>query len=198
MVVMVATECAMGAMTPDSLDMGIAFTVVGPVALGIVELVALTIAPFFCNPADIGLATGLLLSVRSIGGSVSVAVYTTILRNRLSSTVPRIVGPVAAQAGLSAEQVSAVCASIAAGSFARFPGLTPEATRAISQVIPVAWLQAVKTVYLAAIGFGAVGLAASLLTKDVRKHLTNKVERRMNMRTGTGKKDMAEEAAEKA
>lgn len=190
---MVATSCSLAALNQHNLGMGIAFTVISAFALGIVELVALTVAPLFCKASDIGLATGLLLSMRSVGGSVSVAVFTTILRNRLQNTIPKVVGSAAVKAGLPGDQIAALSRGVITGTWAKLPGLSAEVVEAVSETIPVAWLQASKTVYLAAIGFGVIGIAASLLTKDVREHLTGKVERKMNL-----KKHNPEVVAEKA
>jgi hypothetical protein len=52
--------------------MGIAFTIIGPFFVGFIELVSLAVVPLFYKPADIGLASGLLASIRSAGGSIAV------------------------------------------------------------------------------------------------------------------------------
>lgn len=197
MVIMVVMNCSLASLNHNNLGMGIAFTIIGPFALGIIELVALSMAPLFCKAVDIGLATGLLLSIRSAGGSVSIAVYTTILRNRLASIVPEVVGPAATKAGLPLNQVDALSVAVESGTWAKFPGLNPAITTAVQQAIPLAYMQAFKTVYLAAIGFGVAGIVGSLLTKDVRKHLTDKVERKMNT-TKEMRKDHARHVAEEA
>ncbi|KAK5630424.1 hypothetical protein RRF57_006139 [Xylaria bambusicola] len=176
---MVGLVGSLAALTPKSLNTGIALTLVGPFFVGIIELTALAIAPLFCKPEDIGLASGLLASIRSAGGSIAVTVYSTILSNRLKFTVPHAVGPVAISAGLPEEQVPSLAAAILGGTLAKFPGLTPEISSAISAVIPNAFSQAYQTVYLASFGFGAIAILGCLFAKDARDLLTDKVERKM-------------------
>ncbi|KAI0448870.1 fungal trichothecene efflux pump [Xylaria acuta] len=185
---MVGFVGALAALTPNSKSTGIALTLVGPFFVGVIELAALAIAPLFCKPEDIGLASGLLASIRSAGGSVAVTVYSTILSNRLKFTVPHNIGPVAVAAGLPEDQVPALASAVLGGSLAKFPGLTDSVLKAVSSVLPTAYSQAFQTVYLASFGFGAIAIVGCLFAKDARDLLTDKVERKMHGTT-VGKKD---------
>jgi hypothetical protein len=60
------------------------------------------------------------------------------------------------------------------------PGLTKPIAAAVTTALPNAYAVAFKTVYLASLGFGAIAIVGSLLSKDARKHLTNKTERKMH------------------
>ncbi|KAI0548937.1 fungal trichothecene efflux pump [Xylaria curta] len=185
---MVGFVGSLAALTPDSKSTGIALTLIGPFFVGVIELTALAIAPLFCKPADIGLASGLLASIRSAGGSVAVTVYSTILSNRLKYTVPQNIGPVAIAAGLPEDQVPALTSAVLGGSLAKFPGITDSVLKAVSSVLPTAYSQAFQTVYLASFGFGAIAIIGCLFAKDARDLLTDKVERKMHGAT-VGKKD---------
>ncbi|TRX95059.1 hypothetical protein FHL15_004144 [Xylaria flabelliformis] len=185
---MVGFVGSLAALTPNSKGTGIALTLIGPFFVGVIELTALAIAPLFCKPADIGLASGLLASIRSAGGSVAVTVYSTILSNRLKYTVPHNIGPVAIAAGLPEDQVPALASAVIGGSLAKFPGLTDSVLKAVSSVLPTAYSQAFQTVYLASFGFGAIAIVGCLFAKDARDLLTDKVERKMHGAT-VGKKD---------
>ncbi|KAI0538876.1 fungal trichothecene efflux pump [Xylaria digitata] len=189
---MVGLVGSLAALTPTSLNTGIALTLVGPFFVGVIELTALAIAPLFCKPEDIGLASGLLASIRSAGGSIAVTVYSTILSNRLKFTVPNNVGPAAVAAGLPEDQVPALSTAIIGGALAKFPGLTADIAQAVSAVVPTAYSQAFQTVYLASFGFGAIAIIGCLFAKDARDLLTDKVERKMHGAT-VGKKDDASE-----
>ncbi|KAI0839239.1 trichothecene efflux pump [Hypoxylon sp. FL0890] len=183
---MVAFVGACASLTPETLNAGIAFTIVGPFFVGVIEVCALALAPLFCRPVDIGLASGLLASIRSAGGSIAVAVYSSILSNRLATTVPANVGPAAIAAGLPAEEVPSLVAAVLGSQLASFPGLTPEIQAAVASVLPTAYSQAFKTVYLASLGFGGIAIVGCLFSKDAQKHLTDKVERKMHGKA-TGK-----------
>ena len=189
---MVGFVSSLAALTPESKAMGIALTILGPFFVGFIELVSLAVAPLFCKPADIGLASGLLASIRSAGGSIAVAVYSTVLSNRLATTLPENVGPAATRAGLSASQVPALVQAVTGGKLASFPGLTPEVKAAVAAVLPTAYSQAFKTVYLASLGFGGIAIIGSLFAKDAQKHLNDTVERKMhNAPREKGEKEMS-------
>ncbi|KAI2620469.1 trichothecene efflux pump [Hypoxylon sp. NC1633] len=180
---MVAFVGACAALTPDNLDTGIAFTMIGPFFVGVIEVCALAVAPLFCKPVDIGVASGLLASIRSAGGSVAVAVYSSILTNRLAETVPANVGPAAIAAGLPADQVPALVAAVLESELTSFAGMTPSIQAAVALAVPTAYSQAFRTVYLASLGFGGIAIVGCLFSKDAEKHLTDTVHRKMHGKT---------------
>ncbi|KAK1771568.1 fungal trichothecene efflux pump [Phialemonium atrogriseum] len=177
---MVGFVAALASLTPETKSAGIALTILGPFFVGFIELVSLALAPLYCKPSDIGLASGLLASIRSAGGSIAVAVYSSILTNRLTTTLPDNIGPAATEAGLPSSEVSALVAAVRAGKLATFPGITAAIKEAVERVLPMAYSQAFKTVYLASLGFGAIAIMGSLFSKDAQKHLNDKVERKMH------------------
>jgi hypothetical protein len=177
---MVGFVAALASLTPETKSTGIALTILGPFFVGFIELASLALAPLFCKPADIGLASGLLASIRSAGGSIAVAVYSTIYQNRLKTTLPANIGPVAIAAGLRPAQVPALVAAAKAGKMAAFPGITAPIIAAVTKVLPEAYSQAFKTVYLASLGFGAIAIIGCLFSKDSQEHLTDDVARKMN------------------
>ncbi|KAI0853470.1 hypothetical protein F5Y00DRAFT_224737 [Daldinia vernicosa] len=192
---MVAFVGACASLTPDTLNAGIAFTMIGPFFVGVIEVCALALAPLFCRPVDIGLASGLLASIRSAGGSIAVVVYSSILSNRLASTFPANVGPAAIAAGLPAEKVPALVAAVLGSKLATFLGLSDARKAAVASVLPIAYSQAFKTVYLASLGFGGIAIVGCLFSKDAQKHLTDKVERKMHGKvTGKDSPDSAPSA----
>jgi hypothetical protein len=177
---MVGVVGALASLTPADKNTGVALTVVGPFFVGFIELASLALAPLFCKASDIGLASGLLASIRSAGGSVAVAVYSTILTNRLDTTIPANIEKAVVIAGFPESQVSALAAAVKARTWANFPGMTPAISAAIAENAPTAYAQAFKTVYLSSLGFGAIAIMGSLLSRDARGHLTEKVERKMH------------------
>ncbi|KAI5865780.1 trichothecene efflux pump [Durotheca rogersii] len=177
---MVAFVGACASLTPQTLGAGIAFTMAGPFFVGVIEVCALALAPLFCRPADIGLASGLLASIRSAGGSVAVAVYSSVLANRLATTVPAVVGPAAVAAGLPPDRVPALAAALVGNRLAAFPDLTPAVQAAVAAAAPAAYALAFRTVYLASLGFGGIAIVGCLFSQDAQSVLTDTVHRRMN------------------
>ncbi|KAJ4286774.1 hypothetical protein N0V90_013026 [Kalmusia sp. IMI 367209] len=183
---MVAFVSSCASLTPSTKNRGIAFTIIGPFFVGFIELAALSLAPLFCKAEEIGVSSGMLASIRAGGGSIAVAVYSTILTNRLATTIPSVVGGAATAAGLPASEVPEVLAAVSAGTVAEVPGISSSVLAAIAEAVPTAYSQAFKTVYLASLGFGGIAIIGSLLTVDPEKHLTDKVERRLHGK-GTGR-----------
>ncbi|KJR88486.1 siderophore iron transporter [Sporothrix schenckii 1099-18] len=181
---MVGFVASLAALTPEKKGMGIALTILGPFFVGFIELTSLALAPLFCRAEDIGLASGLLASIRSAGGSVAVAVYSAILSNRLLTTIPANIGPAVEQAGLPASDVPALLKAYTAGNITSY---SPAVQAAVAVADPIAYTQAFKTVYLASLGFGGIAIIGCLFSKDAQKHLTSKVERKMTT-AKTGKK----------
>lgn len=177
---MVGFVSALASLTPSDKNTGIALTILGPFFVGFIELASLALAPLFCKAQDIGLASGLLASIRSAGGSIAVAVYTTILSNRLSTTIPNNVIPAAEAAGLPEGSAPSLVAAVSGGK--PLTAFSEEVQAAVASVLPGAYAQAFKTVYLASLGFGAIAIVGCLFSKDAKKHLTDKVERRMHER----------------
>ena len=174
---MVAFVSSLAALTPSHKSLGIALTILGPFMVGFIELASLALAPLFCKAEDIGLASGLLASIRSAGGSIAIAVYTTILSNRLSTTIPEKLIPAATEAGLSRSDIPELLAAVPTRDFSSFSNAVQQA---VAGAMPYAYSEAFKTVYLASLGFGGIAIIGCLFSKDAQKHLTNKVERKMH------------------
>jgi hypothetical protein len=68
---MVGFISALTALTPVTKNMGVAFSVLGCLCVGYIELAALAVAPLFCEAEDIGLAVSFVGAIRSLGGSIS-------------------------------------------------------------------------------------------------------------------------------
>lgn len=182
---MVGFVAALASLTPETKNTGIALTILGPFFVGFIELTSLALAPLFCNPADIGLASGLLASIRSAGGSIAVAVYSSILQNRLQTTLPANIGQAAIAAGLPSTQVPALVAAVKAGKLAAFPGMTAQLRNAVTRALPEAYAEAFKTVYLSSLGFGAIALVACLFAKYDQVLLSDEVARKMQKKNYT-------------
>ncbi|CAK7244552.1 MAG: hypothetical protein STHCBS139747_006094 [Sporothrix thermara] len=179
---MVGFVASLAALTPEKKGLGIALTILGPFFVGFIELTSLALAPLFCKAEDIGLASGLLASIRSAGGSVAVAVYSAILSNRLLDTIPANIVPAVEAAGLSENEVPALLTAYKAGNLTAY---SPAVRAAVDAADPIAYTQAFKTVYLASLGFGGIAIIGCLFAKDAQKHLTDKVERKMSNVRGT-------------
>lgn len=124
---------------------------------------------------QIGIAVGIAGSIRSVISTIWSAIFVTVLNNRLSATLPSIVGPAVVDAGLPRSSVPALLDAFTTGTpsaFASVPGLTP----AIRQVATVAYKEgsalAYHTVYEVSVAVGGSLALLALFAPNV-DHLMN-------------------------
>jgi len=74
--------------------------------IGATNCMGILIVQLGARDEDIGLATGLVNSTRSMGGAVGVAIYSSLLANRVSRTWARDIGRALVQAGLPSSSLA--------------------------------------------------------------------------------------------
>lgn len=147
---------------PLNITMTLAFLITGNFILGAADGVALPMTTFpIRTQEEIGTAGGLSGSIRLTGTTIAVAMYSTILNNRLEVTVPRSVGTAVARSGLPQSVVPTLIAALnKSGRLLNttVQGLTVDNTLAIEQAYRLGNSQAYKTVFLSTLGFGALSV----------------------------------------
>jgi hypothetical protein len=128
---------------------------------------------------DIGLATGILGSIRAVGGAVAQALYVSILMNKVSTYIPEYVVPAATNAGLPASSLPALFAGITAGNFTAVPGITPDIIATTSAAVTHAYLSSFHVVFYATIPFGCLLIFFACLTPNFEKYLSQNVAKRL-------------------
>lgn len=128
---------------------------------------------------DIGLATGVLGSIRALGGAIAQALYVSILTNKLTVYLPRFVVPAATEAGLPASSIPALFAGITAGNFTAVPGITPEIIAVTGGAVQKAYLESFRIVFYATIPFGVLLIIFACLTPNFEKYLSMNVAKRL-------------------
>ncbi|CAO2654543.1 Nn.00g112760.m01.CDS01 [Neocucurbitaria sp. VM-36] len=128
---------------------------------------------------DIGLATGVLGSIRAMGGAVAQTVYVSILTNKVTEYLPAKVVPAATGAGLPADSLTALFAGITAGDFSTVPGITPEIIAAVGGAVQQAYIDAFKMVFYATIPFGVLLIVFSYLSPNFEIYLSMNVAKRL-------------------
>ena len=128
---------------------------------------------------DIGLATGVLGSIRALGGAVAQALYVSILNNKVSAYLPSYVAPAATSAGLPASSLPALFAGITAGNFTSVPGITPDIIAVTGAAVQKAYLESFRIVFYATIPFGVLLIVFACLTPNFEKYLSMNVAKRL-------------------
>ncbi|KAK0942575.1 hypothetical protein LTR48_005082 [Friedmanniomyces endolithicus] len=128
------------------------------------------------NEADIGLAGGLAGTIRSFVSAIAVAIYSTVLKNRLNTTIPQYVAPAAEQAGLPATSLPALIIGLGGTgplTTTAVPGLTSAIEAAATTAYRYANAQAYRTVFFTSFAFGGAGMILVWFVADKDKAKEN-------------------------
>ncbi|KIX06701.1 uncharacterized protein Z518_04677 [Rhinocladiella mackenziei CBS 650.93] len=159
--------------------MALAFSCLGGIGIGIIELLTILLIQLATPDEWIGFANGAIGLLRCMGGSVGTAIYTTIFQSKASQLIPRDVAAVAIQAGLPQssllEFLGVLTGAITTTPISAVPGVTPGIIEISSLALRRAYMDSFKYVWYASIPFGVVSLACALSTKDLSPNLTMKV-----------------------
>jgi hypothetical protein len=115
---------------------------------------------------------------RYAGGSLSQAIYTTILANTQSAHAAKTVPAAAIAAGMTVENAQSLLAAFPLGAtaIAKVPGTTAEAISAATLAFQWSYAHGLKVVALSSLSFGVVGLLCIFYCEDLTPKMTNKVE----------------------
>jgi MFS family permease len=124
---LLAFSAAMVSINPGQESKGVALMFMATVSVGVLESCSLALAPLALPTEDIGAALGALGSIRSGGASVALAIYVTILNNKLVAFVPPRVSEAATAAGLPASSLTALLTALTTGvGLEEVPGINPQ------------------------------------------------------------------------
>lgn len=73
--------------------------------IGATNCMGILIAQLGARDEDIGIVTGLLNSLRSTGGAVGVAIYSSLIANKVNSSMAKLITSAVVQAGLPESSV---------------------------------------------------------------------------------------------
>ena len=146
--------------------------------------------------AYIGIASGVLVTARGLGGSVATTIYLSILQNKVAGSLAADVGAPLAEAGVPLKSIPAIIEALAAGDTTSpaLASISPAALYAAVLGLKTAYAHAFRVVYLVSIAFGVVGTIVVAFAKSVESQMTRKVDIKLdegahihsNMDTGEG------------
>lgn len=147
--------------------------------IGYVDNITFPAVTLVFEAQDIGLATGVLGSIRAMGGAVAQALYVSILTTKVGLFEPQYVSAAVTEAGLPAADLPAFFAGLTAGNFTDVPGATPEIIAIAGAQVTRAYFQAFHYVFYATIPFGVLLVIAAAFVPNMEKFLSNDVAKRM-------------------
>ncbi|KAF5549617.1 trichothecene efflux pump [Fusarium phyllophilum] len=170
---------SMCSISPDRWANTIAFGLIACTAVGYIETVALTCVTLLWEPQDIGLASGILGSIRALGGAIAQALYISILSNELARKLPKYVIPAAARSDLPTKSLPSLFEAINKGNYSDVPGINNAIVDSVGDAIVEAHTGSLHHVFYATIPFSCIMLVAACLVPDIKKFLTYNVAKRL-------------------
>ena len=139
------------------------------------------------NQKEIGIAGGLGASIRAAICAILVAIYTTILNNRIAETTSTIVPPALIEAGLPPESVNdfisvvSTSGTIASGdAYEGVQGITDHIITVGVRAFKVANVDAYRTVYLSTIAFTGVAIILTFFAPNTEQWMQNHIAATLN------------------
>ncbi|CAG9953174.1 unnamed protein product [Clonostachys rosea f. rosea IK726] len=179
MVLFVAYFACMATLKPSQSDAIWGYTVLAGLGLGFGLVIAVTTGQISTPPGLIATTSGLILTSRSLGGSVALPVYTAILNSLLTEHLANEIAQRVLPLGLSAEDLPEFISALANNdqkTLESILGITPEIISAGVVGLRSAYYMAFRGTWSAAAAVSAVGLILALFVKDPRSSFNMHVD----------------------
>jgi hypothetical protein len=179
LVVQTAATAAYAGVVPGNRTGWMALQFFGQGAFALITLLCYVIAGLNVPLRHLGLASGLIGTFRSGGGSVGNAIFNTILNGVVNEQIPKRLAQVAESNSLPLETLGSLIPAAmenalgVPGAFAKVPGITPEIEAMAASAIKEAYAYAFTRVFYASIPFGCLAIIAAFFILDPSKYLTN-------------------------
>ncbi|ETN36195.1 uncharacterized protein HMPREF1541_08472 [Cyphellophora europaea CBS 101466] len=157
----------------------------GQGAFALITLLCYVIAGLNIPLRHLGLASGLIGTFRSAGGSVGNAVFNTILNGLVKEQIPKRLAEIVEANSMPADTLSVLIPATMENAlgiphaFDLVPGITPEIQAMAATAFKEAYAFAFKRVFYASIPFGILAIIAASFITDPSKYLTNHTAVRM-------------------
>ncbi|CAK7202258.1 hypothetical protein SEUCBS139899_004980 [Sporothrix eucalyptigena] len=184
----IASCCAMAFITPlatitsGTHTMCLALGILGLVSIGYVDNITFPGVTLVQESQDIGLATGVMGSIRALGGAVAQAMYVSVLDNKLAVNIPKYVGSAATNAGLPESSLPALYAGITAGNLTTVPDITTSVEAVVATSLQTAYAESFKIVFYCTIPFSVILIAAAFMVPNMEPYLHLNVAKKLQTR----------------
>jgi hypothetical protein len=128
--------------TPNNFRSALGFGFLAMFGVGFMLVALIVSTQLTCNDRNIGLATLVLGSVRAMGGSLAVTIFTSIIQNTLKTDGPVRVAKVVLPMSVPQTSLGALIKLVIGGKdglAAQLPGVTPGAVKAARDALKWTW-----------------------------------------------------------
>ncbi|KIW14159.1 hypothetical protein PV08_06940 [Exophiala spinifera] len=149
----------------------------------------------------LGLAVGMIGTLRSAGGSFGNSILQTVLRSVVDDKLAPSIINAAVKLGFNPENAGELIGATVQNAlgvpfaFSKVPGITPEIEHAAAEALKRAYAYAFQRVFYTIIPFGVIAIICAMLVHDPSQHLTNHTDVRLEKEgfLGHGKKDQVDQ-----
>ncbi|OAG00551.1 MFS general substrate transporter [Paraphaeosphaeria sporulosa] len=164
--------------TPERESCGIAFAFLSSTGYGYAQYLSIAYIQFGADQTELGISGGLAGVARYSGGAVAVTLFLTILNTVQTSWASIHVVAAAEAAGASPATASAVLAALPLGAAAleKVQGLTTAIAEAAGAAFVQSYVEGVKKVAFASLGFGGLAIIACFFLEDIGPKMNDQIE----------------------
>jgi len=155
------------------------FAVIPGIGNGFGLVCIVSAAQLSAPPALIALTTGLIIGVRSLGGSIALPIYNAILNSKLSENLPVEIAARVLPLGLPATSLPMFIKALAmqeTTALMSVPGVTPQIIQAGVLGLQTAYLHSFKYVWIVGACFSGLGLVVAFFTLNPKADLNMHVD----------------------
>ncbi|KAK1621521.1 major facilitator superfamily domain-containing protein, partial [Colletotrichum phormii] len=148
------------------------------VALGMTLTTLVTAAQLSIPPELISVASGLIISVRSLGGTIGIAIYSVLFNDGMSHTYANIAQAVL-PAGFDAMDLPSLITALNShdqSALAEVPGVTPDILSRGTHALLDTYAEALRNVWISASCFVAFAAIASAFLFDLEKEFNDHID----------------------
>ncbi|EON65856.1 hypothetical protein W97_05098 [Coniosporium apollinis CBS 100218] len=150
----------------------IGLVIVAAFSVGASQIIGLLIIQFGAKDCQIGVATG------ATGGAIAIAIYGSIIQDKVSQDLAPGVAAAAIEAGLAPSAVVSFIEALTSRSAAALgavEGITPAIIAAGAKAVQTVYADAFRLVYLVSLAFGGISIIAAIFVRSVDDALTSQV-----------------------
>ncbi|CAI4215876.1 unnamed protein product [Parascedosporium putredinis] len=156
------------ATNPLNMSMTMAFVITGCFTVGAADAIAITTTTFpIRSQEEIGTAGGLSGFIRLFVPTISVAVYSTVLANKLTTTLPARISKAVADTSFPNSSIPALISAFqGTSSFGEVPGITDQVIELGQQGFRSGYSDAIRIVFLTNLAFCGVAVILSFFVAN--------------------------------
>lgn len=154
------------------------YTVLLGFGLGMTLTALVTVAQLSTPPELISIASGLVISVRSLGGTIGIAIYTALFNDAVGR-IPENVAAAVLPKGLSPDALPAFIGALSAHNetaLAHVPGVNPGIIQAGAGALLDTFTTAFSHVWIAAACFVGLAAVVAVFLFDPRNEFNNRID----------------------